>query len=273
MQFPSILISLVLATAVVAKGKDKEAVTDTQKCREITGLNALVALAANTTKLDAVTKGNATKAEAIQAKASAASTTLTTLTSNTTLMSACEIIDAADRETDQCQQQFVLSKFVKFAANETAVASATKNNATKIANIQLKASDAAAKLQTLESNATLQAYCPAVFQDDECKIMDGLMKFVALANNQTKLDKVTHGNTTKEDKIKANAVKAQDQLTAMMNNATFVAVCKDLKEKKQQQKGSSNTQDGISSKSAAAFLSTSGAVSTMLVVFLGMLIL
>jgi hypothetical protein len=94
-------------------------------------------------------------------------------------------------EDDQCQQTFMLQRFVKFAANMTQVASATKNNATKIAAIELKASDAAVKLQTLQSNSTLQSACPAVMQEDECKAMNGLTKFVALANNATQLDKVT----------------------------------------------------------------------------------
>ena len=123
----------------------------------------------------------------------------------------------------------------------TAVASATNNNATKIAAIELKASDAASKLETLTSNSTLQAACPAVMQEDECKAMDGLMKFVKLANNQTKLEQITKGNETKVAKIQAQGKMAEMKLDAMQSNATFMAACAALNE----------TEKGTLSESAA----------------------
>lgn len=55
-------------------------------------LQKLVTLASNQTALDEKTKNNATKAAALQAKASTAATKLDTLTSNTTLVSACSAI-------------------------------------------------------------------------------------------------------------------------------------------------------------------------------------
>jgi hypothetical protein len=186
-------------------------------------------------------------------------------------MSACAVIDAQAAENDQCQETFALQRFVKFAANSTAVATATKNNATKIANIQSEASKASTKLQTLTSNSTLQSACPAVMQKDECKIMKKLQKFVDVANNQTKLDMVTKGNTTKEAGIKAKAAKAQTKLTAMTSNATLMAACAVIEGKK------TTAENGISStnlKSAASMLKDAGAgaigLSTILVVVVGM---
>jgi hypothetical protein len=280
MQFSALLVSLLLTTAAVAKKNGTEPVSEASQCKEIKGLNALVELAGNSTKLDKVTKNNATKIAEIQAKASAAAPMLQTLQSNTTLMSACAVIDASEMETNLCQETFMLQRFVKFAANTTAVASATKNNATKIANIELNASDAASKLETLTSNSTLQAACPAVMQKDECQAMKSLAKFVAVANNQTKLDKVTKGNTTKEDEIKAKAVTAQDKLTAMQGNATFVAACDalDKNSEKGTETGSSTASTSSTAVKSAAFIlkgaSAAGLMgSTMRVVFVGMLML
>jgi hypothetical protein len=270
MHFRSLVVSLLLATSVAAKGNEIEStktVSESGQCKEMVKLNKFVELASNTTKLDAITKNNATKIAEIQAKASTASTTLKTLESNSTLMSACAVIDAQAAENDQCQETFALQRFVRFAANSTAVATATKNNATKIAKIQSEASKASTKLQTLTSNSTLQSACPAVMQKDECKMMNKLQKFVDVANNQTKLDMVAKGNTTKEAGIKAKAAKAQTKLTAMTGNATFMAACAAIEGKK------TTAENGISStnlKSAASMLKDAGAgaigLSTLLVV-------
>lgn len=192
------------------------------------------------------------------------------------------MINAQADEENQCTQSFLLTKFVAFAANESAVATVTSNNATKIAAIQLKASQAAAKLDTLNANATLQADCPAVMQKEECKFMDGLMKFVSFASNQTLLDMVTKSNTTKEDQIKKLADQAQMQLTAMQSNSTMTAACDALKA--QSNKGTtqtstsseSTTNNSISSskKSAAVLEKLPSArlavVSTIVVLAVGM---
>jgi hypothetical protein len=223
--------------------------------------------------------GNTTKADDIKARATAAQPTLDSLTSNSTLMTNCAVIDAAQKEEDMCQETFALQAFVKFAANETAVASKTNNNATKIADIQLKASQAAAKLDILTSNSTLQAACPAVMQKDTCKFMDGLMKFIATAKNQTKLDEITKGNTTKEDKIKAEATKAQTRLAELQNNATLVSACNALNAQadKGTTESSTNSISSTNTKSAAMMLQLPGVasavLSTIVVVAAGMFML
>jgi len=57
-------------------------------------MTKLIALAANATALETKTKGNATKAEKIQSKASTAATKLSTMSTNTTLVDACSSIAA-----------------------------------------------------------------------------------------------------------------------------------------------------------------------------------
>jgi hypothetical protein len=276
MHFQSFIVSLLLATSVVAKQHNgtTKAVSENKECKEITSMNKLVELASNTTKLNEITKNNATKITEIQAKASKASTSLKTLESNSTLMSACAVIDAQEAEDDKCQETFALQRFVKFAANSTAVATATKNNATKIAKIQTEASKASTKLQTLTGNSTLQAACPAVMQKDECDFMKKLQKFVDVANNATKLDQIAKGNTTKEAEIKANAATVQTKLTAMQGNATFTAACTALEGKGTAGTSSSNGISSTSTKNAAGMLSSVGVgavgLSTILVVLLGM---
>jgi hypothetical protein len=65
-------------------------------------------------------------------------------------------------------------------------------------------------------------------QKDECNIAKGLAKFVSNANNQTKLDKMTKGNATKEAEIKNQAAKAQTSLDMMESNTTFMTACDNL---------------------------------------------
>lgn len=55
-----------------------------------------------------------------------------------------------------------LQKLVTLASNETALAAKTKNNATKIADIQAEASAASVKLETLTSNTTLTDVCTSI---------------------------------------------------------------------------------------------------------------
>lgn len=75
MQLTSLFVSLLLTTVVAAKGKNEtKAVTDKSLCKEMASLTKLVALAANTTKLDEKEKNNATKIAEVQAKASTAGT-------------------------------------------------------------------------------------------------------------------------------------------------------------------------------------------------------
>lgn len=96
MQFSTVFLSLLAATAVIAKGNiSTKAVTDKSLCKEMTSLAKLVDEAQNTTKLATKTKNNQTKIDNIVAKASKAAVQLDTLQSNTTLVSTCAVINAA----------------------------------------------------------------------------------------------------------------------------------------------------------------------------------
>jgi hypothetical protein len=163
MQFTNLFFSLLLSTAVVAKGnKTTKAVTDKSLCREMAFLERMVALASNSTRLAAIEKDNATKIAEFQAKASTATTDLATMQSNTTLVSTCAVIAAAAKTEEECEKMSELQKLVTLASNETALAAKTKNNATKIADIQAEASAASVKLETLTSNTTLTDVCTSI---------------------------------------------------------------------------------------------------------------
>jgi len=122
-------------------------------------LQSLIKLASNTTKLEAKTKNNETKIAAIQAKASAAATTLSTMESNTTLVSACAGISAANDVKSACNKMEDLQDAIALAANTTKLDEIFKGNSTKIADFQAKAATAQTKLDAMTSNTTLVSDC------------------------------------------------------------------------------------------------------------------
>ena len=74
-----------------------------------------------------------------------------------------------------CKEMNVLEHQVKLASNATKLAEKTNNNATKIAEIQAKASDAATQLTTMQSNATLMS---------ECSVIDAAQKNITALSSQ-----------------------------------------------------------------------------------------
>lgn len=183
MQFTSLFVSLLLSTAVVAKGGNKtKAVTDKSLCKEMASLTKLVSLASNETKLAAKTKNNATKIADIQSKASLAATQLSTMESNTTLVSTCATISAAEATKDDCKTISQLQKLVSLAANETKLADKTKNNATKIASIKDKATTAQTKLDAMTSNTTLVDACASITAAKEATKSSGTFKLDSSTN-------------------------------------------------------------------------------------------
>ncbi|EKD18728.1 hypothetical protein MBM_02970 [Drepanopeziza brunnea f. sp. 'multigermtubi' MB_m1] len=276
MQFQSILLSALFATSVVAKG-DK-VLSEKSMCKQMHKLEKFVAFASNTTELELITNNNATKVTQLQAEASAAAQKLSTMQSNATLVADCAVVNAQAEEEDQCRETFALQQFVKFAANTTEVAAKTNNDATKIANIQAEASVAATKLQSLESNSTLQAACPAVLQKDECKAMMKIQKFVNKVENATTLAKLSKGDATKEQELKEKAAMAQTKLKQLQSNATFMAACNAMGMKGTTGKGidsgaSSEESATNGPKSGASMAGASSVLSTLVVVAVGMLLL
>ncbi|KAH8601100.1 hypothetical protein B0O99DRAFT_501735 [Bisporella sp. PMI_857] len=84
-------------------------------CDSISKMENLISKAANTTRLESKTNGNATKIAEIQAKASAAATKLAELQSNTTLTTFC----AAQADLDTCSSITKLQKQIAKAASST----------------------------------------------------------------------------------------------------------------------------------------------------------
>lgn len=161
MQFTNILVSFLLSTAVAAKNSTKT-VSDKSLCKEMAQLSSVVSLAANSTKLAAKEKNNATKIAEYQSKASTAATQLATLYLNTTLVATCNVIAAAQKTEADCDEIDSINSIMSLAANETKLAAKEKNNATKIAEYQAKASDASTKLATLQANTTLTNACASI---------------------------------------------------------------------------------------------------------------
>ncbi|TPX07723.1 uncharacterized protein E0L32_010619 [Thyridium curvatum] len=128
-----------------------------RSCRQMAHIQGLERLVANATRLDKVTKGNATRAAAIKAKAAAEAPKLTALSGNATLTQFC----AADRVKNQCRFMSRLQKEVARAANETALTAKFGNDAAKIQKAKERAARASAKLNAMSSNTTLVSLCGA----------------------------------------------------------------------------------------------------------------
>lgn len=187
MKFFATLV-LAMASVAVAKGANKTDGTSTKsQCNQVSKLTKLVDLAGNSTKLDKVTKGNATKAADIQAKASQASTKLTALQGNATLMTACDQIFAVNDMEDACDKMKGLEKLNALIANQTALDAATKGNTTKADAIKAKAQSKAADLTAMQSNTTLTSFCAGVNDKQSCQAMKQLSKEQEFAKNTTAL--------------------------------------------------------------------------------------
>jgi hypothetical protein len=82
---------------------------------------------------------------------------------NTTLLSTCAVISAAQNTEDSCSEMKSLQKSVDLAANQTVLEFNAKGNATKIvAALQSKASAVATKLTIMTCNTTLVSACSAI---------------------------------------------------------------------------------------------------------------
>ncbi|KAF7880848.1 uncharacterized protein EAF02_006739 [Botrytis sinoallii] len=165
MQFSTVFLSLLAATAVVAKGNSTKPLTDKSLCKEMNKLEKLVDQAQNTTKLASKTNNNQTTIDSIMAKASAAAVQLDAMQANTTLVSTCAVIDAAQTTKKQCNKMEDLQKTIATAAK-------TKGNATIEAEYQAKAAKAQTKLAEMTSNTTLVDACSALQTEKEAKQAD-----------------------------------------------------------------------------------------------------
>lgn len=188
------LSTLVVAMASVAIAQDNNNGNDTadgtstkSQCKQVSKITKLMDIAGNSTKLEKITGGNATRAADIQAKASQASAKLTELQSNTTLMAACDQIFAVEDTEDACEKMQGLEKLNALIANQTALDEKTNGNTTKAELIKAKAQEKAADLTAMQSNATLTSFCAGFNDKQSCKAMAKLAKQQELAANTTAL--------------------------------------------------------------------------------------
>lgn len=192
MKFTSAIV-LTLAGFAVAKGGNNKAAdnangTSTKaQCKQVEKLTFLTDVAANTTKLDKITKGNATKAAEFQAKASSAAGELQTLQSNATLMGECNTIFAAQKMAQQCGEMASIEEAQKIVANQTKLDKITKGNTTKADDFKAKVAAKADTLTQLQANTTLTTYCSSLDTKAACKTMAKLAKEQAEAQNTTAL--------------------------------------------------------------------------------------
>ena len=117
MQLTSVVVSLVLAAAVSAKGNGGNSIKS--QCSQMEKLAKQSQLAANETKLASKFDNNQTAIDAFKAKVADKATQLTAMMSNTTLMDACAPIQAHAADVNQCDAIQKMEKMVATAANQT----------------------------------------------------------------------------------------------------------------------------------------------------------
>ncbi|KAK0705160.1 hypothetical protein B0H67DRAFT_373037 [Lasiosphaeris hirsuta] len=222
------LVFLSLTTSALARGGGGGGSTKSQ-CKALGRLTSLAALVSNETALAEASHNNATRAEALKAKASTAATMLTTLQANVTLVSACAEIAAVSAMEDACEQMSRFAKLEALAANATALGAKTDGNATKAEALKAKAAAGAAELADLRGNATIAAFCADQKTKDDCKHLAKLTKEVALAANATAVQAKFDGDADRIAKFQQRAAKTQGKLAALQGNATLMAICAESK--------------------------------------------
>ncbi|KAK7697861.1 hypothetical protein SLS64_013114 [Diaporthe eres] len=228
MKFLSALVLAMASVAIAKDGNNTDGTSTKSQCKQVSKLTKLMDIAGNSTKLDKVTKGNATKAADIQAKASQMSTKLTELQSNTTLMTACDQIFAVQDTEDACDKMQGLQKLNALIANQTALDEKTKGNTTKADAIKAKAQEKAADLTAMESNTTLTSFCAGFSDKQSCKAMAKLAKEQEFAANTTALNAKFNGDADKISKFQAKLSSKAEKVNALMSNSTLMDTCNSL---------------------------------------------
>lgn len=228
MKFLSALVLAMASVAIAKDGNNTDGTSTKSQCKQVSKLTKLMDIAGNSTKLDKVTKGNATKAADIQAKASQMSTKLTELQSNTTLMTACDQIFAVQDTEDACDKMQGLQKLNALIANQTALDEKTKGNTTKADAIKAKAQEKAADLTAMESNTTLTSFCAGFSDKQSCKAMAKLAKEQEFAANTTALNAKFNGDADKISKFQAKLTSKAAKVNALMSNSTLMDTCNSL---------------------------------------------
>lgn len=228
MKFLSTLVVAIAGVAIAQDNNKGDNDSTESQCKQVSKITKLMEIAGNSTELDQLTRGNATRASDIQAKASEAATKLTELKSNATLMAACDQILAVEDTEDDCKKMQRIEKLQALVANQTALDEKTKGNTTMADMIKAKAQEKAADLTAMQGNATLTSFC-AGFQDKQsCKAVAKLAKQQKLAENTTALNEKFEGDADKIAKFQAKLSSKAEKVNAMMSNQTLMDTCNSL---------------------------------------------
>ena len=129
----------------------------------------------------------------------------------------------------ECERIFHLEKLEKLVANSTALAEVTHGNATKISELQAKASQDVPKLADLKNNQTLIVECQILAAEKklehDCLELLKLEEFLKFASNATEVSTKAKNNGTRITEIAAQASQGATKLQQLQSNATLVAIC------------------------------------------------
>jgi hypothetical protein len=129
----------------------------------------------------------------------------------------------------ECDEIFFLERLEGLVANSTALAEATHNNATKIGELQAKASQDAPKLAALKANHTLIVECEILAAEEklehDCFELLKLEHFLKFAANFTEVSNQAKNNATRISEIAAEASTSATKLQQLQSNATLVSLC------------------------------------------------
>ncbi|KAE9371326.1 hypothetical protein N431DRAFT_545599 [Stipitochalara longipes BDJ] len=129
----------------------------------------------------------------------------------------------------ECDKIFSLEKLENLVANSTALAEVTHGNATKIAELQAKASQDASKLTDLKNNQTLIVECQILAAAEklerDCLELLKLEEFLKFASNATEVSTKANNNGTRITEIAAEASQGSTKLQQLQSNSTLVAIC------------------------------------------------
>ncbi|PMD36032.1 hypothetical protein L207DRAFT_494752, partial [Hyaloscypha variabilis F] len=129
----------------------------------------------------------------------------------------------------ECDKIFSLEKLESLVANSTALAEVAHGNATKIAELQAKASQDASKLADLQSNQTLIVECQILAAEEklerDCLELLKLEEFLRFSSNATEVSTKVNNNGTKITEIAAEASQSATKLQQLQSNSTLVAIC------------------------------------------------
>jgi len=129
----------------------------------------------------------------------------------------------------ECDEIFSLEKLENLVANSTALAEVTHGNATKIGELQAKASQDASKLAGLKNNQTLIVECQILAAEEklerDCLELLKLEEFLKFASNATAVSTKAENNGTKITEIAAKASQSANKLQQLQSNQTLVAIC------------------------------------------------